>query len=116
VPSTAYPLVRSTNYIVRSCQCLSAPDIYTPLTVIRSLELEPLLAALRALQSAADRRTVQRLKASLEETEGTPSTSPSPGRNPRQAQSLRYDPASIFLLEMMLSIASQAKQYLEDVW
>ena len=82
----------------------------------RSLELEPLLAALRALQSAADRRTVQKLRASLEESEGTPSTSPSPGRALRQAQSLRYDPASVFLLEMMLSIASQTKQYLVDMW
>lgn len=116
MPSTAYQLVKSTNYIVRSCQPLSAPDIYTLLTVTRSLELEPLLAALRALQSAADRRTVQKLKAVLEETEGTPPTSPSLGRNPRQTQSLRYDPASVFLLEMMLSIANQAKQYLEDVW
>ena len=83
---------------------------------IRSLELEPLLAALRALQSAADRRTVQKLRALLEETEGAPSVSSPPGRALRHVQSLRYDPSSVFLLEMMLSIASQAKQYLEDVW
>jgi brefeldin A-resistance guanine nucleotide exchange factor 1 len=83
---------------------------------IRSLELEPLLAALRALQSAADRRTVQKLRALLEETEGAPLTSSPPGRAHRQVQSLRYDPSSVFLLEMMLSIAIQAKRYLEDVW
>jgi brefeldin A-resistance guanine nucleotide exchange factor 1 len=73
-------------------------------------------ASLRALQSAADKRTVQKLRAFLEEGEGTPTTSPSPGRGLRQAQLLRYDPASVFLLEMMLSIANQAKQYLEEVW
>ncbi len=84
--------------------------------MIRSLELEPLLAALRALQSAADRRTVQKLRSLLEETEGAPPTPSQPGRGLRQVQSLRYDPSSVFLLEMMLSIASQAKQYLEDVW
>lgn len=84
--------------------------------VTRSLELEPLTAALRALQSAADRRTVQKLRALLEETEGAPSTPSPPGRAHRRIQSLRYDPSSVFLLEMMLSIASQAKQYLEDVW
>lgn len=84
--------------------------------MIRSLELEPLLAALRALQSAADRRTDQKLRALLEETEGTPPASPTPGRAFRHTPPLRYDPATVFLLEMMLSIASQAKQYLEDVW
>lgn len=82
----------------------------------RSLELEPLLAALRALQSAANRRTVQKLRSLLEETEGAPSTPSPPSRAHRRVQSLGYDPSSVFLLEMMLSIASQTKEYLEDVW
>ena len=65
-----------------------------------------MVAAVRALEALAHERTVTRLKqgsdeGSLLQNDSVP---------------LPYDPASVFLLETMVSIACQAPQYIQDLW
>lgn len=69
------------------------------------------MAALRTLQDAATKRTIYRLK--LKQNEELP---PAPGNAPRERTPLPYDAASVFLLELMVSIASHTRQYIHDVW
>ena len=76
---------------------------------------ESLVWAVRALEALAHERTVARLKQELDDT-GVP-TSPSPSRKGTSApQALSYDPGSVFLLEMMVSIISKTPQYIEETW
>jgi brefeldin A-resistance guanine nucleotide exchange factor 1 len=69
------------------------------------------MAALRTLQDAANKRTTYRLK--MKQNEELP---PPPGTTPKERTPLSYDAASVFLLEMMVSIASHTRQYIHDVW
>lgn len=64
-------------------------------------------AAIRALEALAHERTIAKLKIHSEDM-----IAPMDGY-PRQ---LPYDPASVFLLEIMVSITSQAPQYIGDLW
>ena len=71
----------------------------------RKLDLEAMTAAVRALEALAHERTVARLK-QLSDDIGTFQNS----------QTLPYDPASVFLLETMVSLSCQAPQYIQDLW
>ena len=61
---------------------------------------------MRALEALAHERTVTKLNIDETALQG-------PDNGPKQ---LPYDPASVFLLEMTVSIALQAPQYIEDLW
>ena len=61
---------------------------------------------MRALEALAHERTVTKLNIDEAILHG-------PENGPKQ---LPYDPASVFLLEMTVSIALQAPQYIEDLW
>lgn len=81
----------------------------TPLIVLTShsqLESEALVAAIRAVEALAHERTVAKVRA---QTEDIP---PIEG----EVSQLPYDPASVFLLEIMVSITSNAPQYIEELW
>lgn len=73
----------------------------------RQLEAGALVAAVRALEALAHERTVAKLKLESDEVAAA-------------AQggefALPYDPASVFLLETMVSIARQTPSYIEEVW
>ncbi|KAI0637119.1 Sec7-domain-containing protein [Trametes polyzona] len=77
---------------------------------IMQLEPEALVAAVRALEALAHERTVARLKLESDDV------SVAPGATPSSTFALPYDPASVFLLETMVSIARHTPQYIEDVW
>jgi hypothetical protein len=66
-----------------------------------------MVAAVRALEALAHERTVAKLKLQTED---------SLNALDEPLYKLPYDPASIFLLETMLSIAIHAPQYIEDLW
>ncbi|KAK2467063.1 hypothetical protein APHAL10511_001321 [Amanita phalloides] len=72
---------------------------------IMRLDLEAMIAAVRALEALAHERTVAHLKQSFDDS-GTLQNS----------QALPYDPASVFLLETMVSLSCQAPQYIQDLW
>jgi golgi-specific brefeldin A-resistance guanine nucleotide exchange factor 1 len=72
----------------------------------RRLDIEALTAAVRSLEALAHERTVLRLK--QESDEGLP--------HDQEPHALPYDPASVFLLETMVSIACQAPQHIEELW
>ncbi|KAF8894409.1 Sec7-like domain is implicated in guanine nucleotide exchange function [Infundibulicybe gibba] len=74
----------------------------------RQLDLDALIAAVRALEALAHERTIARLK--QESDDGLPQPPPD------SRYLLPYDPASIFLLETMTSIAYQVPQYIEEIW
>lgn len=64
------------------------------------------MAAIRALEALAHERTVTKLKIHSEDV-------PPIDDQPYQ---LPYDPASVFLLEIMASITSRTPQYIEELW
>ncbi|KAH9951281.1 Sec7-domain-containing protein [Amylocystis lapponica] len=78
---------------------------------IMQLDPEALVAAVRALEALAHERTVARLKQESDDVSssgyGTPQDS---------SYSLPYDPASVFLLETMVSIVCQTPQHIEEIW
>lgn len=79
----------------------------------RLLDLEALVAAIRALEALAHERTVTRLKQELEDIH--PSFGHG-GRNVDGSYQLPYDPASVFLLETMVSILRQTPDHIEELW
>ncbi|TFK67907.1 Sec7-domain-containing protein [Pluteus cervinus] len=84
--------------------CITSCRLDELYTQIMQLDLEALSAAVRALEALAHERTVARLNQELDDGPSTDS------------QSLPYDPASVFLLETIVSVACQVSQYIEDVW
>ena len=75
-------------------------------TLSRQLDLEALIAAVRALEALAHDRTVTKLKQGSDDIVSSTSGS----------YSLPYDPASVFLLETMVSIACHVVDHIEDLW
>ncbi|KAF9049397.1 Sec7-domain-containing protein [Hymenopellis radicata] len=73
---------------------------------IMHLDLHALIAAIRALEALAHDRTIAKLRQESSD-DGNPAEQPF---------SLPYDPASVFLLETMVSIACQTPQDIEDLW
>lgn len=70
------------------------------------LKLESLLSALRALDSLAERRNADLMTyVKADGPESAILDAPLP-----------YDPATVFLLEIMVSIGCQTPQYIEEVW
>jgi brefeldin A-resistance guanine nucleotide exchange factor 1 len=79
------------------------------------LEVEALVAAVRALEALAHERTVARLK--QESDDGLATTSHHAHMHQsRSLFALPYDPASVFLLETMVSIAGQTPRHIEELW
>lgn len=74
----------------------------------RQLELEALVAAIRALEALAHERTVAKLKQESGDLGYE--------NGEEDSFSLPYDPVSIFLLEAMVSITCHTSQYIEDIW
>ena len=93
--------------MARLCKCRSAIVELFDLTPYRQLDLDALVAAMRALEALAHERTVAKLKQESGDVgyEGDNNT-----------YALPYDPVSIFLLETMVSVSCQTAQYIEDVW
>lgn len=85
------------------------------LTGGRHLDPDALVAAVRALEALAHERTVARLKLEGDETVQN-SQYNQPNRNTENQYVLPYDPASVYLLETMVSILRQAPQYIEELW
>lgn len=79
----------------------------TILLIISSqLDLESLLSALRALDSIAERRNAELIAyVKADGPEDAVLDAPLP-----------YDPAIMFLLEIMVSISCQTPQYIEEIW
>jgi golgi-specific brefeldin A-resistance guanine nucleotide exchange factor 1 len=85
------------------------------LTSRRHLNRDALAAAVRALEALAHERTVTRLKLGGDETVQNLQYNQS-NRNPEGQYVLSYDPASVYLLETMVSILRQAPQHIEELW
>lgn len=75
--------------------------------IFRRLDSDAMIAAIRALEALAHERTVAKLR--LQSEDLVPALD-------EDIYQLPYDPASVFLLETMASIACQAPQYVEDLW
>jgi len=67
-----------------------------------------LVAAVRSLEALAYERTNTSLR---HESDDTPSDSTDDLSRP-----LPYDPASVFLLEMMVSIVCKTPEHIEELW
>ncbi|KAL1944754.1 hypothetical protein VTO73DRAFT_3184 [Trametes versicolor] len=89
--------------------CISTCRLDELYSQIMQLEPEALVASVRALEALAHERTVARLKLESDDVSAA-------GAAPGSPYTLPYDPASVFLLETMVSIARQTPQHIEDVW
>ncbi|KAJ6606553.1 hypothetical protein DFH09DRAFT_1242048 [Mycena vulgaris] len=89
--------------------CISSCRLDELYSQIMQLDVEALIAAVRALEALAHDRTVARLKQGSDDDSNHPSMDDG-------SYSLPYDPASVFLLETMVSIACQTSQYIEELW
>ncbi|KAI0807169.1 Sec7-domain-containing protein [Fomes fomentarius] len=89
--------------------CISTCRLDELYSQIMQLEPEALVAAVRALEALAHERTVARLKL---ESDDLAAASAQQG----EQFILPYDPASVFLLETMVSIARQTAQHIEELW
>lgn len=94
------------SFTARLCMSLHLCDHDTHATSDRQLELEALVAAIRALEALAHERTVAKLQTHAEDTVLIDD----------QPTQLPYDPASVFLLEIMVSVTSQAPLHIEELW
>lgn len=75
----------------------------------RSLDVEALLPALRAIRALAEARTTNKLEVRTLSRDGVPTVERFDGQLP-------YDPACVFHLEMMVSLASRGKQHIAETW
>jgi brefeldin A-resistance guanine nucleotide exchange factor 1 len=75
-----------------------------------SLGQPTVVACVRALEALVHERTVARLQ-----QESDDPTVGSPRRN-APSETLSYDPASMYLLETMVSIAAKTPQYIDETW
>ncbi|KAI0256486.1 Sec7-domain-containing protein [Lactifluus subvellereus] len=102
VPSASDADVEST---LCALDCISTCRLEELYAQIMQLDLEPLVAAVRSLEALAYERTNARLQ---HESDDVPvDESPRP---------LPYDPASVFLLEMMVSIVCKTPAHIEELW
>jgi len=77
----------------------------------RSLEIEALIPALQAIRYLAEQRTTAKLSVKTE----VRSETGSPILVQREGQ-LGYDPASVFQLETMVSLACRGRQHIAETW
>ncbi|KAF8350870.1 Sec7-like domain is implicated in guanine nucleotide exchange function [Amanita rubescens] len=85
--------------------CITSCRLDELYSQIMKLDLEAMTAAVRALEALAHERTVARLKQLSDDIGAF-----------QNSQMLPYDPASVFLLETMVSLSCQAPQYIQDLW
>ncbi|KAF8522156.1 hypothetical protein BU17DRAFT_45284 [Hysterangium stoloniferum] len=105
-PSTPEATESQVESTLCTIDCITACRLDELYSQIVDMDQTALIAALRALHAVADRRAADRLAALTAE-------------GPEDAMldvPLPYDPASVFLLEMMVSIACQTSQHAEEVW
>ncbi|KAK0448274.1 uncharacterized protein EV420DRAFT_1567117 [Desarmillaria tabescens] len=88
--------------------CITSCRLDELYSQIMQLDLQALVAAIRALEALAHDRTVAKLKQGSDDENFAPQDN--------DTHVLPYDPASIFLLETMVSIACQTPQHIEDLW
>ncbi|KAH9931014.1 Sec7-domain-containing protein [Fomitopsis serialis] len=89
--------------------CITSCRVDELYSQILQLDVDALVAAVRALEALAHERTVARLKQEADEV-------PAGGTYQEDPYALPYDPASVFLLETMVSIACQTSQHIEELW
>ncbi|KAG8863760.1 GDP/GTP exchange factor for ARF [Tulasnella sp. 330] len=92
--------------------CVSSCKVDELYSQIMSLRVDALVAVLRALQTLADRRTVDIL---VDEIITDPAL-PNDARQELSKEQLPYDPTSVFLLEIMISTVRQTTQHIEETW
>ncbi|KAJ4488408.1 hypothetical protein J3R30DRAFT_3435649 [Lentinula aciculospora] len=88
--------------------CITSCRLDELYSQIMQLELDALVATVRALEALAHERTVAKLKQESEDPMH-PAQDDTYGAMP-------YDPASVYLLETMVSISCQVPQHIEDLW
>ncbi|KAH9946245.1 Sec7-domain-containing protein [Epithele typhae] len=87
--------------------CLSTCRLDELYSQIMQLAPDALIAAVRALEALAHERTVAKLKLESDDIAAAAA---------HEEPTLPYDPACVFLLEVMVSIAQQTSQYIEEIW
>jgi len=105
VPSASDAEIEST---LCALDCISTCRLEELYAQIMQLDLEPLVAAVRSLEALAYERTNTSLRNEIDD-----GPSDSVNGSPRP---MPYDPASVFLLEMMVSIVCKTPEHIEELW
>ncbi|OXG34789.1 Sec7 domain-containing protein [Cryptococcus neoformans Bt120] len=92
--------------------CLSSCKLEELYAEILNLPVDALIPALRAIRALAESRTTDKLKSRSVQRGETGS----PVISSRFEGQLPYDPACVFHLEMMVSLASRNKQNIAETW
>ena len=79
---------------------------------LRKLDLDALLPALRAIRALAEARTTGKLAS----RQGVRGETGSPILVSAHEGQLPYDPACVFHLETMVSLASRGKDHIAETW
>lgn len=95
----------------RYCKLLQGIEL-----IFRSLDVDALIPALKAIRQLAEDRTTGRLKRRRNSVEFSESGSPRQTQYTSLDGPLPYDPACVFHLEMMVSIASHGKKHIAETW
>ncbi|KAF8432469.1 hypothetical protein L210DRAFT_3623319 [Boletus edulis BED1] len=108
VPEATDQEVESTLCTIDCIASCRLDELYAQ---IMQLDSEALVAAIRALEALAHERTIARLKQESDDV-----ATPYSGAQIDGAYVLPYDPAAVFLLETMVSIACHTTQCIEELW
>ncbi|KAI0797843.1 Sec7-domain-containing protein [Abortiporus biennis] len=90
--------------------CISSCRLDELYKQILQLDPDALVSAVRSLEALAHERTIARLKQESDDINSNFELTQN------GSYALPYDPASVFLLEAMVSIACQTSQYIEELW
>ncbi|KAL4065359.1 hypothetical protein V8B97DRAFT_2022848 [Scleroderma yunnanense] len=109
VPEATDSEVESTLCTIDCIKSCRLDELYAQ---IMQLDTEALVAAVRALEALAHERTISKLKEEMDDVSGPYG----PSLANEDPYVLPYDPAAVFLLETMVSIARQTPSHIEDLW
>ncbi|KAG6333981.1 hypothetical protein ID866_5104 [Astraeus odoratus] len=109
VPEATDSEVESTLCTIDCIKSCRLDELYAQ---IMQLEADALAAAVRALEALAHERTITKLKQEMDDVSVPYSQSPAD----EGPYVLPYDPAAVFLLEMMMSIARKTPKHTEELW
>ncbi|TFY81924.1 hypothetical protein EWM64_g2083 [Hericium alpestre] len=94
--------------------CITTCQLDELYAQIMHLDVEVLVAAVRALEALAYDRTVARLQQEPDDVANSDNAALSSPEG--YSRSLPYDPASVFLLKTMISIVCQTPQHIDELW
>lgn len=94
--------------------CVASCKVEELFNQVKHLENEALLPAMHALRALADRQSTMKMANRSNQVDGNGTSTPT--QAPMMRGQLPYDPSSVFVLEMLVSVACGAGKMIPDTW